>query len=130
MAINDPLSNALSAIMNAERIGKTDVVIKPTSKLIRGVLGILKDHLYLGDCTEVEDGRGNHLKINLLGKINRCGSIKPRYPVIISDYEKFEKRYLPAKDFGILIISTPKGLIVHTDAKRQRIGGRLLAYCY
>ncbi len=130
MALNDPLSNALSTIMNAERIGKTEVTVKPTSTLIVGVLGILKDHHYLGDCTEVEDGRGNYLKVNLLGRINKCGSIKPRYPIPVADYEKFEKRYLPAKDFGILILSTPQGLIVHTSAKKQRIGGRLLAYCY
>jgi small subunit ribosomal protein S8 len=130
MALNDPLSNALSSVLNAERVGKTETVIKPTSKLIKEVLGILKDNHYLGDCVEVEDGRGNYLKVSLLGRINKCGAIKPRYPLGVADYEKFEKRYLPAKDFGILILSTPEGLMVHAKAKRQKTGGRLLAYCY
>ncbi len=130
MTLNDPLSNALSLILNAERVGKTQVIIKPTSTLIKAVLDLLKDNHYLGAYTEVQDGRGNHLILNLLGRINKCGSIKPRYPVTINDYEKFEKRYLPAKDFGVLILSTPKGLMIHNNAKKQKIGGRLLAYCY
>lgn len=130
MTLNDPVSSALSAILNAERIGNTTMVVKPTSKLIKGVLTILKENLYLGEYTEVEDGRGNYLTVNLLRRINKCGAIKPRYPVALADYEKFEKRYLPAKDFGILIVSTPKGLMTHIAAKKQKIGGRLLAYCY
>lgn len=130
MTLNDPLSNALSLILNAERIGKTEVIIKPTSTLIKGVLALLKDNHFIGDCTEINDGRGNYLTVNLLGKINKCGAVKPRYPLAVLDYEKFEKRYLPAKDFGILVISTPAGLTIHRAAKQQKIGGRLLAYCY
>jgi small subunit ribosomal protein S8 len=130
MALNDPLSNALSAILNGERVGKTEVTVKPMSKLIKDVLGLLKDSHYVGDFAEIEDGRGNHLVVNLLGKVNRCGAVRPRYPVAVADYERFEKRYLPAKDFGILIISTPAGLMAHTEAKRKKTGGRLLAYCY
>ena len=41
-----------------------------------------------------------------------------------------EKRYLPAKDFGILIMSTSKGIMTHYDAKKKNLGGKLLSYCY
>ena len=40
------------------------------------------------------------------------------------DFEKFEKRYLPAKNFGILIVTTPEGIMTHYEAKERGIGGR------
>ena len=46
------------------------------------------------------------------------------------EFEKFEKRYLPAKNFGILIVTTPEGIMTHNEAKERGIGGRLLAYMY
>ena len=46
------------------------------------------------------------------------------------EFEKFEERYLLARDMGILILSTPLGIIAHKDAKGKNTGGRLLAYCY
>ncbi|HNR45412.1 MAG TPA: 30S ribosomal protein S8, partial [Methanofastidiosum sp.] len=36
----------------------------------------------------------------------------------------------PAKEFGILIMSTPNGVMSHKKAKEQNIGGILLAYVY
>jgi small subunit ribosomal protein S8 len=39
-------------------------------------------------------------------------------------------RYLPAKEFGILIMTTPKGVMTHKQAKEENIGGILLAYVY
>ncbi len=128
--MNDSLANALALINNYELIKKNEALIKPTSKLIRKVLDIMKDKGYIGEYEEVTDGKGNYLKIKLLGRINKCGAIKPRYSVIKIGYEKFEKRYLPAKDFGILIVSTQNGLMTHLGAKEKSLGGRLLAYIY
>jgi len=68
--------------------------------------------------------------LNLTGNINKCGAIKPRFPVTIMDYEKFERRYLPAKNFGILMVSTSKGIMTHEEAKKKGLGGVLIAYCY
>lgn len=130
MSLNDPLANALSLILNNEKIGRHECMIRPQSKVIREVLKIMKDHHYVGDHKVVEDGRGGHLVLNLLGKINKCGAIKPRYPVIVAEYEKFERRYLPAKDFGMLIVSTSKGMMTHKKAKEKKEGGVLIAYCY
>ena len=45
-------------------------------------------------------------------------------------YEKWESRYLPAQDFGLLIMSTNQGVMNHYEAKKERIGGRLLAYIF
>jgi small subunit ribosomal protein S8 len=128
--LNDPLSNALSKIMNAEKLGKESCNIKNVSSIMKRVLNIMKDNLYVGEFNEIEGSSGNIIKINLLGKINKCGPIKPRYPIKKTDFEKFEKRYLPAKDFGMLVISTTKGVMTHQEAKKRNVGGVLLAYCY
>ena len=130
MSLNDPLSNAFSVIGNMERAGGKSITLKPISKLMKTVLKILKDGNYIGDFKEVEDGRGGYIKVNLLGSINKCGAIKPRYPVKTSEFEKFEKRFLPAKDFGILVVSTSKGIMTHYEAKEKRLGGKLIGYCY
>lgn len=130
MSLNDPLANALSRILNNEKIGRDTCIIKPTSKLIKKVLDIMKDNGYIGEYKEIEDGRGNILHINLLGNINKCNVIKPNFSVKNKNYEKFEKRYLPAKDMGIILVSTPRGILTHLDAKGKKTGGKLIAYCY
>lgn len=128
--LNDPLASALSKIMNAERRGRQEVEIKPSSKILKNILKIMNEKGYIGDFEEIENGRGNIIKINLIGKINGCNAIKPRYPVGKDEFEKYEKRYLPAKGFGVMFVSTPFGIIIHTDAKEKNTGGVLLGYCY
>lgn len=130
MSMNDPLAAGLSKLMNAARAGKTQVEIVPASKFAERVIDILKTHEYVSDYIVEEDPRGRRMLINLNGEINEVGPIKPRFSVTTEEFEKFEKRYLPARDFGFLIVSTSKGLMTHIDAKTLGIGGRLIAYCY
>ncbi len=117
-------------MLNSEKIGKTEVNIKPASKLMKQILTLLQDKHYLGSFEEIKDGKGNIMSIHLIGAINNCGVIKPRYSVKLDNYTKYEKRFLPAKGFGILVVSTPKGVMTHEEAKEQKLGGRLIAYCY
>ncbi|RLF29069.1 MAG: 30S ribosomal protein S8 [Thermoplasmata archaeon] len=128
--LNDPLADALSLIKNAEEKGKGRCVIKPSSKLIGGVLNVLKEKGYIGGFEYIEDGKAGMFKVELLGNINDCGVIKPRYPVKKDELEKWESRYLPARDFGVLILTTTNGVISNDDAKKMGIGGKLLAYVY
>ena len=128
--LNDPLANTMSLILNSELIGKQECMIKPVSKTVKQLLKVMKDNNYISDFKETEDSRGNYIKLSLSGTINKCGVIKPRYSVKSKDFEKFERRFLPAKDLGILFVSTPKGIMTHYDAKSKKMGGRLLAYCY
>ena len=128
--LNDTLANALSAILNAEKIGKKECIIMPPSKIIRDIFKIMNENGYIGSFEEVVNQKGNLLKINLLGNINKCGAIKPRYSFKKGEYERFEIRYLPAKGFGIVFVSTSKGIMSHNEAKKKGIGGKLLAYCY
>ncbi len=130
MSLNNPLASALSAILNHERLGRKECSTRPSSKLIKTVLRIMNENGYIGSFSEVEDGRGNFLVVNLLGRINKCGVVSPRFSFSIEELPKFEKRFLPARDFGILIVSTSKGLMTHQEAKKNNIGGKLVSYCY
>lgn len=128
--LNDSLAAALSKVLNASRIGKQEVLINPVSRQIREVFAILKEEGYAGDLEQVHDVRGGISKLQLLGTINTCGVIKPRYSVSVDGYTKFEKRYLIGINFGFLIVSTSKGMMTHTKAKSLGLGGVLIAYCY
>ena len=128
--LNDILASALSKILNAEKRSKKECLVKPSSKLLKKILEVMKDNLYIGNFVEINDNKGNVLKISLLNKINNCNVIKPRHSVKTESFEKFEKRYLPAKGFGIIIISTNQGIMTIDEAREKKIGGKLIAYCY
>jgi len=130
MSLNDPLANTMSHILNCEKKSKKECIIRNSSNLIKSVLNILKEHEYILDFEVTPTTRGEILNIKLRKSINKCGVIKPRFAVKKGEFEKFEKRYLPARDFGVIIISTPKGVMTHNQAIQKNIGGRLLAYCY
>jgi len=126
----NPFANALSKILNYEKTSKRVCWIKPASKIIREALAILNTNQYVGEFKEITDAKGNYLKLNLLGNINNCGVITPQFNVSKDGFEKFEKRYLPARNIGIIIVSTSQGVMTHSEAKEKGIGGKLLAYCY
>jgi len=128
--LNDPLANALSLMKNAEIKGKGICQIQPSSKLIGGVLNILKEKGYIAGYELIDDGKAGVFEVKLKGNINNCGVIKPRYPIKRDELDKWEARYLPAQHFGLLIMTTTKGIISQNDAKKNGIGGKLLAYVY
>lgn len=128
--MHDTLATALSNVLNAEKVGKDFCIVKPFSKLLKEVLTIMNSKGYSGSLEIIDDGRGKIIRMYLIGKINKCGAITPRFSVTKDGFEKFEKRYLPAKDFGMLIVSTSKGLMTHIEAKEKKLGGKLVAYIY
>lgn len=128
--LTDPLANVLSMIKNYENARKREVTVVPASKLIGNVLRLMQQEGFIGEFEFIDDGRSGKFRIQLLGKINDCGVIKPRFAVKRHEYEKWEKRFLPAAGFGTLIVSTPHGVMTHTTAKEQGMGGRLLVYVY
>ena len=77
---------------------------------------------------EINKETGN-VDVKIL-KLNKCRSVKPRYYVKINEIEKYLRRFLPSRNFGVLVISTNKGLISHVDAINQKIGGSIIAYFY
>jgi len=128
--LQDPLNDAMSAIKNAETTGKGRCIVRPASKLIGRVLKVMQDHGYVAGFEKTDDGKGGSYTVRLSGNINDCGVIKPRFAVRRAELEKYEARYLPAQDFGLLILTTTEGVLPQTAAKEKGIGGKLLAFVY
>jgi small subunit ribosomal protein S8 len=127
---NDPLADALNVIRTHERAGKRDCDIKPVSNFIKEVLLLFQRNNYIGEFELVDDGKNGHFKVKLLGNINDTKVIKPRFSVRTDEWNKWEQRYIPSKDFGMLIVSTPYGLMTNAEAKKKGTGGQLVAYVY
>ena len=100
--LQDPLNDAMATIRNAEAAGKAECFIRPASKLIGHVLKVMEEHQYIRSFELVEDGRGNLYRVGLVGSINNCGVIKPRFAVRRTDLEKFEALGLTDVNEGIL----------------------------
>jgi len=126
----DPLADALSKIQATEKVGKNEVIITPASKQIAATLRVMQREGYLGEFEFIDDGGPGKFRVQLLGRINTCKVIKPRYSVSFQDLEKWEKRFLPAKEFGLLVLTTNRGFISHKDAVKDRVGGKLVAVIY
>ncbi len=130
MTLLDPLADAMSSIYNSELVGKAEVFVTPASSLIERVLRVMQINGYIGEFEKIDDGKSGRFRVQLMGRTNKCGVIKPRFPVKRDGFERFEKRFLPAYNYGILIVTTPEGVMTHKDAKSKGIGGRLLAYVF
>ena len=126
---HDALSDALVLIKNADHVGKESAIV-PASRLIGEVLKLLTEKGYLKNYEFREDGKSGEFDISLNGRINGCGAIKPRFSIKLKDMDRHEARYLPAKDFGLLILTTPYGVMNNDQAKEALTGGKLLAYVY
>jgi len=127
--MTDHLADALNTIKTHEIVGQNVCTVRAT-RLIEEVLRVLKDHNYLKEYKKVEDGRGGLFEVALDGRINDCGVIKPRMPVKRNEWARKEQQFIPGFGVGLLIVSTPDGIMTNMDADKKRVGGRLLAYVY
>jgi len=133
MVMLDTLANALATIWNNEVRGKKEAIIMPASKLIANVLRVLQKEGYIGEFEYIDDGRWGKIKVQLLGRINKCGVIKPRVSVKYVDLlnmPEWLRKYLPSREMGIIVLSTPQGVMSHKEALAKKIGGIVLAYVY
>ncbi len=130
MVLNDTVANMLSKIQNALRVGKSEVTITQVSQLMIQVLELLKSNGYIGSIETTKDSRGVTAVVKGFETINELGVIKPRFNFTVDQIIEHEQHYLPAKGFGIIIVSTSKGLMTIQNARETHIGGKLVAYCY
>jgi small subunit ribosomal protein S8 len=126
----DVLSNGLTSIVNNELRNKRECVISPASKLLGRILRVMQLNGYIGEFEFIDDGRIGKFRVQLLGRVNKCGAIKPHFSVKMNEFEMWEKRFLPSRDIGMLILSTSRGVMPHKEAKEKGIGGKLVAYVY
>jgi small subunit ribosomal protein S8 len=130
MTGNDPLASALSGLDNAESVGHLSHTVAPASNVIGFVLEVLYDGGYVDGFEFVDNGKSGEFEVELKGAINECGAVKPRYSVGADEYERWEKRFLPARDYGALVISTSRGVMSHYEARDEGVGGQVIAYVY
>ncbi len=126
----DTLVNALNTILIHEERHRKECIICPTSSLVGRVLRLIQSLGYIGEIEFIDDARQGKFRVQLFGRINECKAVKPRFSVKIKNIEKYEKRFLPSRDIGKLIMSTPRGVLTHETAKKENLGGRILAYIY
>ena len=126
---HDILSDVFNVIKIAENVGKRECIV-PASRVVRDVLKIMQANGYIGTFEYIDDGKGGKFKVKILGKINEAKAIRPRFNVKKNEFIKWEKRFLPSVNDGILIVSTSSGIMTHRDAKKLNIGGLLLGYVY
>lgn len=123
---HDIVADTLNKIMNAKKRKKNSIVVTRYSRFLMDVLELAKSQGYVKSI-EMD---GKTLKITVEESLNKCNVVKPRFFVKTDGIDKYVRRYLPARDFGFLIISTNKGLMTHNDAIEKNIGGCVIAYFY
>ena len=124
------LNDALKTILNAERKGRRQVLIRPSSKVVIKFLEHMMKNGYIGEFEFIDDHRGGKIVIELLGRINKCGVISPRYDVKLVEIEKWITNLLPSRQFGSLLLTTSYGIMDHEEARKRGLGGKILGYFY
>lgn len=122
--------NALNTVMNNELRRKKECIIVPASNLVGRVLRLIQGKGYIGEIEFIDDGRQGKFRVQLFGRINECKAVTPRFSTSVDRLERYEKRFLPSRTLGSVILSTPKGVMDHTTAREENVGGVILAYVY
>lgn len=131
MSMTDPISDFLTRIRNAVKARKRYVDIPASNTKIR-IAELMKENKFIRDFNVVEDNKQNVLRIHLQ-YINGVSSI--------TGLEKISKpglrRYCGKDDIprvlnglGMAVISTSKGIISDKQARRDSIGGEVLAHIW
>lgn len=124
------LADCLKTITNAEKRGKRQVLIRPSSKVIIKFLECMQQHGYIGEFEIVDDHRAGKIVIELTGRLNKCGVISPRFDVSVGGIEQWVTNLLPSRQFGHVILSTTFGILTHEEARRKKTGGKILGFFY
>lgn len=85
---------------------------------------------YIGEFEHVDDHRAGKIVVNLIGRLNKCGVISPRFDIAVPEIENWVTDLLPSRQFGYLILTTSAGIIDHEEARRLHTGGKILATVY
>ena len=124
------LADALRTINNAEKRGKRQVLIRPSSKVIVRFLTVMMKHGYVGEFEIVDDHRSGKIVVNLTGRINKCGVISPRFDVALKELERYTTNLLPSRQFGYIVLTTSAGIMDHEEARKKHVGGKILGFFF
>jgi small subunit ribosomal protein S15Ae len=124
------LGDALKSMYNAEKRGKKQVLIRPSSKVVIKFLQVMMKHGYINEFEFVDNHRSGKIVIELNGRLNKCGVISPRYDISAGDVEDWVGRLLPSRQFGFFVMTTSQGIMDHEEARRKKLGGKVLGFFY
>ena len=127
----DIVADGLNQIMNAKMAGQKEAKIKRVSKVLTGLLDMMKEGRYIDyELFNVDENEKKPYVVVKILKLNECRAIKPRFFVKVGEIDKYLRRYLVSRNFGIVVVSTNKGLMTQDQAIEDKIGGSLIAYFY
>ena len=132
MQITDPIADMLTRIRNANT-AKHETVDIPASNMKKAIAEILNNEGYIKGYQIIEDGKQGVIRVTLKYSANK--------EKVISGIKRVSKpglrMYAPAdqlprvlKGLGIAIISTSKGIMTDREARKQNIGGEVLAFVW
>merc|ERR1712013_754322 len=124
------LNDCLKKIVNAEKAGKRQVMLRPVSKVVVKFLRVMQKHGYINEYEVIDDQRNGKIVVDLNGRLNKCGVISPRFDLKLKNFEKFANALLPSRQFGFVVLTTNKGIIDHNEARKAHIGGKVLGFFY
>jgi small subunit ribosomal protein S8 len=132
MPVNDPVGDMLTRLRNASR-ARHDKVVIPHSKLKLEIIRVLKDEGYIGDFTIHEVAPQNEITVQLKYGPDRAPAITGIRRVSKPGLRRYTTvREIPQVlgGLGISILSTSRGIMVDSEARKQKVGGELLCTVY
>merc|ERR1712151_1204618 len=121
------LNDCLKKMVNAEKAGKRQVLLRPVSKVVIKFLRVMQKHGYINDFEIVDDQRAGKIVVDLNGRLNKTGVISPRFDL---NFKNFVYQILPSRQFGYIVLTTNKGIMDHEEARKNHIGGKVLGFFY
>lgn len=120
--MNDTISDLLIRVSNAKAIDKSSFDV-PFSKIKEGILAVLKEEGYVGNFSS--DSQKKLISVDLTGSSKKFKKIKRISRPGRRSYIKSKNLTRP-KGYGIMILSTPQGVVSGKKAKQQGLGGELI----
>ena len=132
MQITDPIADLLTRIRNAQA-AKHDSVTVPASNMKKAICQILVDEGYIKNLSVEEDGKQGIITINLKYAEGRVAVIKGLKRVSkpgLRIYSNAAELPKVMKGLGIAIVSTSKGIMTDRQARKENVGGEVLAFIW
>ena len=132
MVMTDPIADMLTRIRNANQM-KHKTVDVPASKLKMEILNVLKQEGYITDFERIDDGVQGTLRISLKYLVNDERVVRGLKKISkpgLRVYAKTDDLPKVLNGLGIAIISTSKGLMTDREARKNKIGGEVIAYVW